>query len=102
MLTSIGPVKQISSTYVHASRLTVERACEAWLRSKHALKPSTLRAHRVSLGPLRDELGHAEVQRLTKADIDGLLGRLRGGGRRPQELVGTVSELHAVSVLGGP
>lgn len=89
-------------TYVHASRLTVERACEAWLRSKHALKPSTLRGHRVSLGPLRDELGHAEVQRLTKADIDGLVGRLCRGGRRPQELVGTVSELHAVSVLGGP
>ena len=44
-------------TYVHASRLTVKRACEAWLRSKHALKPSTLRGHRVSLGPLRDELG---------------------------------------------
>ena len=32
-----------AGTYVHASRLTVEQACEAWLASKHSLKPSTLR-----------------------------------------------------------
>jgi integrase len=28
---------------------------------------------------LRDELGHVEVQKLTKADLDGLVGRLRRG-----------------------
>jgi len=34
-------------TYVHASKLTVDQACEVWLLSKHSLKPSTLAGHRV-------------------------------------------------------
>jgi integrase len=74
-----------AGTYVHVSKLTVDQACEAWLASKHSLKPSTLRGHRVSLAPLRDELGHVEVQKLTKADLDSLVERLRLGevaGRR--------------------
>jgi len=72
-------------TYVHPSKLTVDQACEAWLASKHGLKPSTLRGHRVSLQPLRDELGTVNVQKLSKADIDKLVCRLRRGevdGRR--------------------
>ena len=68
-----------AGTYVHASKLTVDQACEAWLVAKHRLKPSTLAGHRVSLGPLCDELGHVEVQKLAKADLDGLVGRLRRG-----------------------
>jgi integrase len=74
-----------AGTYVHASRLTMKEACESWLLSKHALKPSTVRGHRVSLGPIRSELGHIEIQKLTKADLDGLVRRLRRGevsGRR--------------------
>ena len=68
-----------AGTYVHSSTLTVDQACEAWLASKHALKPSTLRGHRSKLAALRDELGHVEVQKLTKADLDSLVGRLRRG-----------------------
>jgi integrase len=68
-----------AGTYVHSSQLTVDQACEAWLASKHSLKPSTLRGHRLKLEALRAELGHIEVQRLSKADLDGLIGRLRRG-----------------------
>lgn len=68
-----------AGTYVPSSKLTVDQACEGWLASKHSLKPSTLRGHRVSLGPLRDELGQVEVQKLSKADLDSLVGRLRRG-----------------------
>src|SRR4051794_38317544 len=68
-----------AGTYVHSSRITVDEACEAWLSSKHSLKPSTLRGHRVALQPLRDELGAKEMQALSKADIDTLVGRLRRG-----------------------
>jgi integrase len=68
-----------SGTYVHSSKLTVDQACEGWLASKHSLKPSTLHGHRTTLGPLRSELGHIEVQKLTKADLDMLVGRLRRG-----------------------
>lgn len=72
-----GGVK--AGTYVHSTKLTIDEACEAWLASKHSLKPSTLRGHRVSLGPLRDELGSIEVQKLSKAHLDTLIGRLRRG-----------------------
>jgi integrase len=35
--------------------------------------------HRSKLAALRDELGHLEVQKLSKADLDTLVGRLRRG-----------------------
>lgn len=66
-------------SYVHASRLTVDQACEDWLESKHSLKESTVAGHRSKLQALRDELGHMEVQKLSKADLDTLVGRLRRG-----------------------
>lgn len=69
----------VAGTYVAPSKLTVDEACEAWLASKHSLKPSTLQGHRVSLQALRDELGGVEVQQLTKHHIDELVGRLRRG-----------------------
>lgn len=68
-----------AGTYVHSSKLTVDQACEAWLASKHSLKPSTLAGHRSKLAALRDELGHIEVQKLSKTDLDTLVGRLRRG-----------------------
>jgi integrase len=68
-----------AGTYVHANKLTVDQVCEAWLASKHSLKASTLLGHRSKLAALRDELGHLEVQRLSKADLDTLVGRLRRG-----------------------
>ena len=74
-----------AGTYVHSSKLTVDQACEAWLASKHSLKQSTFAGHRSQAAALRDELGTVEVQKLTKADLDDLVGRLRRGeveGRR--------------------
>jgi integrase len=68
-----------AGTYVHASKLTVDQVCEAWLASKHSLKASTLLGHRSKPSALRDELGHLEVQKLSKADLDTLVGRLRRG-----------------------
>jgi integrase len=55
-----GGVK--AGTYIHANKLTVDQACEAWLASKHALKESTLNGHRSKLAALRDDLGHIEIQ----------------------------------------
>lgn len=66
-------------TYVAASKLTVDAVCEAWLASKHSLKESTLAGHRSKLAALREELGCVELQKLSKADLDGLVGRLRRG-----------------------
>lgn len=75
-----------AGTFVQPSKITVDQACANWLESKHGLKPSTLRGHRVNLQALRDELGGIGVQQLTKADIDTLVGKLRRGeveGRKP-------------------
>jgi integrase len=75
-----------AGTYVATNKLTVDTACEDWLASKHGLKPSTLLGHRSKLAALRDELGHVEIQKLTKADLDKLVGRLQRGdvqGRKP-------------------
>jgi integrase len=76
----------VDRTYVHSNAVTVDQAVEAWLMSKHDLKPSTLRGHQVKLQALRDELGAVEVQKLTDTDIDRLIRRLRAGevkGRGP-------------------
>ena len=68
-----------SGTYVHRSPVTVDQVCEDWLASKHSLRPSTLAGHRSKLQALRDELGHVEIQKLSKADLDHLVIRLRRG-----------------------
>ena len=68
-----------AGTYVHSNKSSVDQVCEAWLASKHSLKESTLAGHRSKLAALRDELGHLEVQKLSKADLDDLIGRLRRG-----------------------
>jgi len=68
-----------AGTYVHSNKSTVDQVCGAWLASKHSLKESTLAGHRSKLAALRDELGHVEVQKLSKADLDDLIGRLRRG-----------------------
>lgn len=75
-----------SGTYVHRSRVTVDQVCGEWLTSKHSLKPSTLAGHASKLSVLREELGHIEVQKLSKHDLDTLIGQLRRGelaGRKP-------------------
>ncbi|TWS29018.1 site-specific integrase [Tsukamurella conjunctivitidis] len=80
---TLGAVQ--NGAYVAASKRTVEQACADWLTSKHRIKASTARGYRVSLQPVRDELGSRPVQRLEKADVDGLVQRLRAGeveGRR--------------------
>jgi integrase len=73
----LGGVK--AGTYVHRSGATVDEVCEAWLLSKHNLKASTIAGHRSKLKVLRAELGNIEVQRLSKADLDNLVGLLRAG-----------------------
>ena len=68
-----------TGVYVHTSKTTVETACADWLASKHGIKPSTQRGYKVWLAPLRQELGTVQLQKLTKADLDRLIGRLRLG-----------------------
>ncbi|WP_243636996.1 tyrosine-type recombinase/integrase [Rhodococcus sp. Eu-32] len=66
--------------YIHSSALTVEKAIEYWLESKHRLKPSSLHGHRTNLQPVVSELGQIPVQKLTKPNIESLVRNLREGG----------------------
>ncbi|MBB3038991.1 tyrosine-type recombinase/integrase [Hoyosella altamirensis] len=68
-----------AGTYVSRSKRTVRQAIDEWLASKHNLKASTLRGHQSKLSAVTDELGNVEVQRLSKANLDDLVRRLRAG-----------------------
>lgn len=66
-------------SYVHKTRLTVDQAVTDWLASKHGIKASTKNGYEVWLTPLRETLGSVELQKLSKADLDGLVQALRRG-----------------------
>lgn len=65
--------------FVQRRRTTVDEACEAWLQAKHGLKDSTRHGYTTWFTALRQELGHIELQQLTKGDLDELIRRLRAG-----------------------
>jgi len=66
-------------TYVHVTELTVDNAIEDWLLSHHGIKAKSKSGYAGVLAPVRSELGHLSVQKLTRRDIDGLIQRLRDG-----------------------
>lgn len=66
-------------TYVHPSILTVEEACANWLMSRHGIKPKSKSGYDGVLAPVRAELGHLPVQKLTRRHVDELVRRLRDG-----------------------
>jgi integrase len=66
-------------TYVHPSVLTVESACANWLMSRHGIKPKSKSGYDGVLAPVRTELGHLPVQKLTRHNVDELVTRLRDG-----------------------
>jgi integrase len=45
-------------TYVHPTTLTVDKACEDWLVSRHKLKATSAEGYAWILTPVRAELGH--------------------------------------------
>jgi integrase len=71
--------KVAKGTYVHPSALTVEEACANWLMSRHGIKPKTKSGYDGVLAPVRAELGHLPVQKLTRRDVNELVTRLRDG-----------------------
>ena len=66
-------------TYVQKLKLTVDQAIEEWLKSRHNIKQSTRRGYGVWLKPVQEELGHVELQKVTKSQLNMLITRLRNG-----------------------
>ncbi|MGU3650605.1 site-specific integrase [Mycolicibacterium sp. A43C] len=69
-------------TYVQPTTRTVSDACDDWIAGKRAanLKRSTLHGYEEKLSVVKAELGHIEVQKLTKRNVDDLVVALRAGG----------------------
>lgn len=68
-----------AGTYVHDHTVTVAEVIDNYLTSKHALKPSTATGYRVSLAPIRQQLGDVPAQKLTRRHLDDLIAVLRAG-----------------------
>src|SRR5690606_8693643 len=68
-----------AGTYVHDHTVTVAEVIDNYLTSKHALKPSTATGYKVSLAPIRQQLGDVPVQKLTRRHLDELIAVLRAG-----------------------
>jgi integrase len=66
-------------TYVHPSALTVQDACANWLMSRHGIKPKTKSGYDGVLAPVRAELGHLPVQKLTRRDVNDRVALPRRG-----------------------
>lgn len=71
-----------AGTYVAPDKLTVAQAVENWLAGKRAVgrAESTVDGYTEKLSVVIAELGHVEVQKLTKRQLDDLVIALRAGG----------------------
>ncbi|MDH3045043.1 site-specific integrase [Gordonia alkanivorans] len=81
-------------TYAPAAKgFTVAQAIDEWLAHKGMrLKPTTLRSYRVTLQPVRDELGDKTLRELTEAHLVSLIQRLRAGEVRRRDEDGSLTE----------
>ena len=69
-------------TLIVPTKITVKDAVEEWLGGRRNLRPSTQRNYRDSLRLVSDRLGHVQLQKLTKTQLDGLVDELQKSGRR--------------------
>jgi integrase len=69
-------------TFVARAALTVEQACANHIAGRHNLRETSKSKLEYDLGPLREQYGEMPVQRLTKANLDTLVGELVAGGTR--------------------
>jgi len=69
-------------TFVRPGKATVAETIDAWLEGKRNLGVGTRRTYTDSLRHARDTIGHLELQKVTKADIDAMVTKLLASGRR--------------------
>jgi integrase len=68
-------------TMVAASKMTLGQHLTQWLAGRR-LKPRTKGNYRDALKPVHEQLGHIELQKLSKADVDKLVEKMLTAGRR--------------------
>ena len=60
--------------YVKRTDLTVDQACDEWLAGRRGIRRVTVYGYEMDLKPVRRHLGGKQLQKLTKADGDALVG----------------------------
>jgi integrase len=70
-----------TGTFVVPVKVTVAVLVAEWLESKRSLKASTRSTYAGALRHVTSRLGDVEVQKLTKADVVGLVRHMRTEGR---------------------
>ena len=97
-----------TGTYTRKSAITVAVACDEWLAGRRGIRSVTLQGYSHDLKAVRRYLGGKRLQRLTKADGDGLVDWMLTQGRssrkryRPGSLAARVVELIASHPEGIP
>lgn len=69
-----------AGTFVPRKTLTVSEVIDAYLASRHTLRPSSLSKLTYDLDTLRQFHGDKPIQSLTKADMDSMVRALTAGG----------------------
>ena len=79
---ALSEIGQAAATDMFVSRkaVTVEQLCADWLASLHNARATTRTHYGYVLAPLRERHGDLPVQKLSRPDLDRLLGDLRDGG----------------------
>jgi integrase len=70
----------VQGTFIARAALTVEQVCANYIAGRHNLRETSKSKLEYDLGPLRERYGDLAVQRLTKANLDTLVGELVAGG----------------------
>ena len=88
-----------AGSYTRRTAITVDEACDAWLKGRRGIRPVTLNSYNDSLKPVRRLLGTKQLQQLTKADGDELVEWMLTEGRssprhyKPESLSSRVAAL---------
>lgn len=71
-----------TGTYVAPTKVTVGETIDNWLAGRRNLRPTTKLTYTDTLQHSKDHLGHLQMQKVTKADVDAMVTKLLAGGRR--------------------
>ncbi len=71
-----------AGTYSKPTALTVDEAIDQWLAGRRGIREVTRRGYVTALKPVRRHLGGKQLQKLTKADVDGLVTTMLTTGRQ--------------------
>jgi integrase len=71
-----------TGTYVPPTKVKVGETIDAWLEGKRNVGPGTLRTYTDRLQHAKDRIGHLQMQKVNKANVDRMVTDMHSSGRR--------------------